>query len=362
MAVGAIDGVVYIAGGSIAGNVDREVEAYDPKSDTWIAKAPMPFPACFPAAAVVGQILYIVGGGGHTGREVQAYDPKSDLWTVKAPIPTPRFGAAAGVIDGILYVVGGGPSRNELEAYDPKTDSWTVKAPMPTPRAYLAVGVVDGLLYAMGGGTGRFENQALSTVELYDPKTDTWKSGPSMPTARMELAVGIVADVLYAVGGGDVNASPAFLAANEAFSPFLFVGIDIKPGDATNTINLKSAGTVPVAILGSATFDPLTVDPATVTLAGAPVATNPRGRAVTAQGDFNHDGYTDLLLHFRTQDLTALSSAKAGDLTEIVLYGTTYSGQRIRGADSVRVVRIGSIHQPHGAVSRPRIRLVLPSG
>jgi hypothetical protein len=123
------------------------------------------------------------------------------------------------------------------------------------------------------------------------------------------------------------------LGVNEAFSPFLAVGIDIKPGDTQNTINLKSKGVVPVAILGSATFDPMTVDPATVTLAGAPVATRGRGEPMTSQGDFNHDGYLDLLLHFRVQDLQLTPTS-----TEAVLYGQTFSGQRLRGSDRVRII------------------------
>ena len=151
-----------------------------------------------------------------------------------------------------------------------------------------------------------------------------------MPTARQFASAGVVDDIIYVVGGFH----DSVLGVNEAFSPFLHVGIDIKPGDARNTINLKSAGTVPVAILGSATFDPMTVDPATVTLAGAPVATRGRGVPMTSQDDVNHDGYPDLLLHFRTRDLQLTPAS-----TEAVLYGETYSGQRLRAADSVRVVQ-----------------------
>jgi hypothetical protein len=127
--------------------------------------------------------------------------------------------------------------------------------------------------------------------------------------------------------------------------------IDTKPGDPDNTINLKSRGTVPVAILGSATFDPLTVDPETVTLAGAPVATRGRGTAMTAQGDFNHDGYLDLLLHFRTQDLQLTPAS-----TEAVLYGETFSGQRLRGSDSVRIVGFVALRSPAMSVREPRGR------
>ena len=49
--------------------------------------------------------------------------------------------------------------------------------------------------------------------------------------------------------------------------------------------------------------------------------------------DLNPEGYPDLLLHFRTQDLQLTPTS-----TEAVLYGQTFSGQRLRGADSVRIV------------------------
>ncbi len=338
MAVGVIDKTMYVVGGAVPCDTEQTLEAYNPGTDTWITRAPIPTPRCRPVAGVVDGILFVVGEGSNP--VVEAYDPKTNTWASRAPIPTPRYGAAAGVIDGILYVVGGLGTGRDLDAYDPKSNIWSKKSPMPTSRAYLGVGVVDGRLYAVGGGTGPFQNDLLATVEAYDPKSDSWSAAPPMPTARKELGIAVVDDVLYAFGG---RGSSGYLGTNEAFSPFLHVPIDIKPGDGSNAINLKSTGTVPVAILGSATFDPLTVDPATVTLAGAPVAGNPRGRAMTAQGDFNGDGYTDLLLHFRTQDL----KLTAAD-TEAVLYGTTYSGQRLRGADAVRVVPLAPLRLPPG--------------
>jgi hypothetical protein len=53
---------------------------------------------------------------------------------------------------------------------------------------------------------------------------------------------------------------------------FLSVEIDIKPGSSPNSIKLGSNGVVPVAILSSESFSATTVDPDTVTLAGAGVA------------------------------------------------------------------------------------------
>jgi hypothetical protein len=333
-----VDGIICVIGGYCEGALTK-VEAYNPRADTWTPKAPMPTARSNACAGVIGGIIYVAGRGNALST-VEAYDPRTNTWTTKAPMPTGRLGAAAGVIDGILYVAGGhstGPGArllNVVEAYDPQSDTWSTKAPMtigPTGRYLAGAAVLDGMLYVAGGVGARLRNP----VEAYDPKTDSWILKPSMPTERYAPAAGVADDVLYVLGGSNPyeDTPRACLAVNEAFSPFLMIAIDIKPGDARNTINLKSGGVIQVAILGSATFDPLTVDPETVTLAGAHVATRGRGVPMTSASDVNHDGYPDLVLFFRTQDLQLTPAS-----TEAVLYGETFSGQRIRGADSVRIV------------------------
>jgi hypothetical protein len=113
----------------------------------------------------------------------------------------------------------------------------------------------------------------------------------------------------------------------------LKVSIDIKPGGNPNPINLKSQGTVPVAILGTGDFDATTVDPTTVTLAGAPVKLKKNGTPMAAYEDANGDGRVDLVLHVSTKDLQL-----DGSSTEAVLTGHTYDGTAITGTDTVRIV------------------------
>lgn len=90
------------------------------------------------------------------------------------------------------------------------------------------------------------------------------------------------------------------------------VEIDIKPGSDPNSINLKSKGVVPVALLGSESFDVTTVDDSTVTF-GPDEATIAHNSAHLE--DVNGDGYEDMVFHFRTQELNLGEDSDGADLT-----------------------------------------------
>jgi hypothetical protein len=112
------------------------------------------------------------------------------------------------------------------------------------------------------------------------------------------------------------------------------VQIDIKPGSNPNPINQGSNGIIPVAILTTDSFDASTVDPGTVTLAGAEVAVRGKSEKLMARlEDVDSDGDDDLMLQVDTQSEGAVW--EAGPVT---LLGTTYEGQAIEGTDSVVIV------------------------
>lgn len=173
-AAGVVKGVLYVIGGiggpgGGATGVLGIVEAYDPATNVWTTKAAMPTPRHQAVVGAVNGILYVAGGGLSSGvvATVEAYNPATNTWTTKAPMPTPRVGAAAGVVNGILYVAGGSGSVTTVEAYDPATDIWTtMKAPIPVARVYAASGVVNGILYVAGGLS---PTQNAATVDAYQP-------------------------------------------------------------------------------------------------------------------------------------------------------------------------------------------------
>jgi hypothetical protein len=116
----------------------------------------------------------------------------------------------------------------------------------------------------------------------------------------------------------------------------LEVQIDIKPGSYPNSINPGSNGVVPVAILGSETFDVTWVDDTTIALAGSGVAVKGKSgsKLMSHLEDVNDDGFMDLVVQVETEDLSPgeLESGTA------ILTGTLLNGLPITGSDSIVVV------------------------
>jgi hypothetical protein len=114
------------------------------------------------------------------------------------------------------------------------------------------------------------------------------------------------------------------------------VDVDIKPGSDPNSINPRSNGNVPVAILGGATFDVTSIDATTLTFGPSGASpthdlTDPLTLADHFE-DVNGDGFLDLVSHYRQKE-TGLAS---GD-TEACISGATLSGTAIEGCDAVYV-------------------------
>jgi N-acetylneuraminic acid mutarotase len=229
----AFGGFVLPSSGPPAWVPIDNVWEYDPVADTWKALAPMPTKRGSPVAAVVGGKIYVIGGASvhpgsaepavHPARPhrslatVEEYDPATNTWRARSPMPTARNHAAVGAVDGKIYVIGGrvgaafiGVASNTdvVEEYDPATDSWgAVRARMPTPRSASAWGTYAGRIYVAGG---EFQNAQLMAayraLEAYDPAANQWISIPSMPVPRHGLAGAVVGNRLH-LASGDVQSA-----------------------------------------------------------------------------------------------------------------------------------------------------------
>jgi len=108
------------------------------------------------------------------------------------------------------------------------------------------------------------------------------------------------------------------------------VTIDVKPNSFPNSINPKSKGVIPVAVLTTDTFDATTIDPLSIKFGPNEAA---EVHDIGHEEDVDGDGDIDLLLHFSTQ-----ATGIACEHTSVYLTGETVGGQTIQGADSIKTV------------------------
>ena len=130
------------------------------------------------------------------------------------------------------------------------------------------------------------------------------------------------------------------------------VAIDIRPTSCPNPINVGAPGDLPLAILGTASFDVTKVDPSSVKLQGVPalrsaledVATPYAGPLMNATSctTAGPDGFTDLVLHFDNKAVSAaLGTPAEGQVLILTLTGNLlpqFGGTAIKGQDVVIIV------------------------
>jgi N-acetylneuraminic acid mutarotase len=224
----AFGGFVLPASGPTGWTPIDNAWEYDPAADSWKALAPMPSKRGAAAAAAIDGKIYVVGGAGlrpgstdtmiHPARPhqvvgtVEEYDPATNSWRTRSPMPTPRNHHAVAAANGRIYAIGGrigaafitrASNTDVVEAYDPAADTWSAPLErMPTPRSAVASGVHNGRIYVAGG---EFQDRrmlgAFRAVESYDAASNSWAILPSMPQPRHGLAGGVIGDRLHLVSG-----------------------------------------------------------------------------------------------------------------------------------------------------------------
>jgi N-acetylneuraminic acid mutarotase len=229
-----LSGKIYVVGGFEQpglGNVlslaiTPSLEEFDLATDRWTVKAPMPVGLHHVGIGATGGRLYVIGGYRQSGLSVwqpvatvYAYDPATDSWVERAPMPTARGALSVTGHDGKLYAIGGYDGKANsaaVEVYDPARNLWVSRAPLPTPRDHLATATASGKVYAIGGRLNGDYRRNLSITELYDPVTDRWGRAADLPTARSGITAAEAGGRIYVFGG---EGGEGTFRENEAYDP-----------------------------------------------------------------------------------------------------------------------------------------------
>lgn len=231
--VTSLNGKIFVVGGTEQRGSGPPVweskltMMYDPATDEWSERAPLPIGLTHAGVAALGGKIYAVGGFTtpvHLGPKsvAFAYDPEANKWQRIADISSARGSVAAAVVEGRLHIFGGRISTEIAkvptppgtppmsqgfgsvtthEIYDPATGRWSSGAPEPEPaRDHDGIVVLGGKVHLFGGRT-RDVLDNVDRHDVYDPRTDSWSTAAPLPTPRSSGAYTVLNGKIIFAGG-----------------------------------------------------------------------------------------------------------------------------------------------------------------
>ncbi|MGA2127573.1 MAG: DUF6519 domain-containing protein [Xanthobacteraceae bacterium] len=220
----AFDGRLHFLGGHHRdGHRSARHRCYDPATDEWHSLAPLGAPRTALAAAVLGNLLFAVGGSvrqnGDPIAEVECYSAEEDRWTARSPLPHPTADAAAAASGGRLYMFGGNVAHllglmhaasADVHVYSPSADRWSSASPLAAPRSGARAIAAEDRIYVVGGERGPDDP---APVELLDPTTGRWLEAPQPDNPRLMAGVALLDGTLRLLGGIDAAGPTATIEA-----------------------------------------------------------------------------------------------------------------------------------------------------
>ena len=157
---------MLVIAGRGEGGFEQRIDVLDTKSSEWSEAPELPGGTQFPSAAVCGDELYVMNGGGWGKWVYQCFldeligdtKPISSVWSKKADAPYDDATCAS--LCGQLVVIGGnrGTSGSEIptiNAYDANKDSWYEIGKLASGRSHLLVAQLSEDTVVVVGGKGR---------------------------------------------------------------------------------------------------------------------------------------------------------------------------------------------------------------
>jgi hypothetical protein len=193
---------IYVAGGMV-GETGRPLstfQRYDTRADGWETLSPLPVPTRAAAGAAVDGVVYVVGGTTPDGNTDAVWAWDGGAWRAKAPLPEPRFNHSAVAVGDRIYVLGGfegGEEHDDVFVYDTQADLWRRGPPLPRPNHAFGTVALGDEIWVIGGRRGE---DVLREVWILDTAgAGEWRRGPAMPRPMELLGAAVDGDRIHAV-------------------------------------------------------------------------------------------------------------------------------------------------------------------
>lgn len=359
IAVNERDGRVYVV------NVNGPtLSVLDGATNSVIATVPgFGFKPRYVAINPVTGMLYVSNQGNETGTTISVVDASSLSIVETITVSASPCDLAIDTLTNRIYVANS--VSDIVTVIDGNTNSVLTAIPVGDKPTELDLNPVTGRLYV--------ENNQGNSVSVIDITTHTVVAtipiglgprGVAVNDVTNQVFVGNYEENTIAYIDGNTNSlaatlpagiNPGDMVVNERTGrlyvantfgndvsvfgnppPVIRVKVDVKPGSATNPVNISCNGVLPVAVLTTsvadgepADFNASEADPATVRL-GRRSAQEIHGARHLE--DVDGDGDVDAVFHFRIQEV----GFRCPD-TSVVLVGKTFGGIDITGSDIVTV-------------------------
>jgi hypothetical protein len=205
----SLDGKVYLISSDMQQN-----RVYDLHADSSEPIAPNPDKRIPGPCVALGGKIYVIGGIHKIifdlSDRIDVYDPKTNRWSQRKPMPHLRLGLCV-PIEGKVLVIGGwepvpGERRvhtsSAVQLYDPVTEEWDERQDLPFGVVGSAM-VLGSKVYVMGCGTGEIPGQTgdLTTVLVYDIARDLWRTTTPLPRLAVGAGFAVLDKSIYLIGG-----------------------------------------------------------------------------------------------------------------------------------------------------------------
>ena len=178
---------LYAFGGFIEQNRTPHDESFAFDGEKWARIRRLPEACGAMSCIALGERIHLIGGaiGSDWRRSIDwhiVYDPKTDRYERRQPMPVARDHTGIVVVNGAIHIIGGRvdsfhTNSNLHHSYDVAADRWNFRTPLPTARSGQGCVLYRGKVFVMGGeGT----NRVFGQNESWDPVTDRWEDRKSV--------------------------------------------------------------------------------------------------------------------------------------------------------------------------------------